>query len=171
VELPRFRGQLSAEATLREQLAVVETRIERAVDLAIETGGIAAAKKRIAALEADQARLTLELQRAAEPPDLSGIHERVRARVEDLQLAFAGAPEGVRAALGALLAGQRLTVHRDDERGFRVDGMLQLPIAEELRHPTGIRALDCVVAGGRYARVCAPIRVALPVLGSVSLAP
>jgi hypothetical protein len=49
----------------RERLVALEAKIARAVDLAIETGGIAAAKRKLEALEAERAALEARLAQGA----------------------------------------------------------------------------------------------------------
>jgi hypothetical protein len=98
VRIIRSRLDSGDPGAVRERLAALEIQLERAVDLAIQTGGIAA-------LESEQARLLIELQRAGDPPDLDALATTVEARVRDIRLAFDGAPGEVRTALGTMLRG------------------------------------------------------------------
>jgi hypothetical protein len=169
VRIIRSRLDSGDPGAVRERLAALEIQLERAVDLAIQTGGIAAVKRKIAALESEQARLLIELQRAGDPPDLDALATTVEARVRDIRLAFDGAPGEVRTALGTMLRGGKISVSPDDERRFRVEGLLQVPMNEDARNREGSGRLDCYVAGARYARVCTlPVPLILPVEGRVS---
>jgi hypothetical protein len=69
---------------------------------------------------------------------------------------FEGAPERARAALSGLLAGRRMRVGPDPERGFRVEGVFHWPLdleARAARAPQATGRLVSVVAGEGYARV------------------
>jgi len=68
-----------------------------------------------------------------------------------------------RLALGGLLSDQRLRIYRDG----RIEGSAILA-PEMLRAPrTTSEPADSVVAGGRYARVCLPAPLLLPVTGRI----
>lgn len=93
------------------------------------------------------------LRAAGKPIELESLRPAIEARVMDFREAFAGAPGECRAALGVLLAGRRMAVHRVDT-GFRVEGLFEVSLTNE---PPGAGytsgRLDCVVAGARSDRL------------------
>jgi hypothetical protein len=84
-------------------------------------------------------------------PDLEAISALVERRVLDLRTTLDSEPEAARRAMRRLLGGERLRVYSDPDRGFRVEGILRVPLNDE---PPGTEAsgrFDCWVAGGRFA--------------------
>jgi hypothetical protein len=88
------------------------------------------------------------------------------ARLEGLEATLKSDIARGRLALSGLLGDQRLRIYRNG----RIEGSAILA-PEMLRAPRMTsRPADRDVAGGRYARVCAPVRVVLPVEGRVGAA-
>ena len=77
--------------------------------------------------------------------------------VQEWRAAFEGSPDDARQALRTLLAGERMRVYLDAERGFRVEGLLRVPTSSE---PPGAASerFACGVAGVRFGTV-EPFRI------------
>ncbi len=106
-------------------------QIERAVDLAVETDGLAAAKRLLQVLEAERAEVESRLATQPCVPDLASLRPVVEAKVDELRATFLGAPIQARRDFGALLGDRRMVVHADAERGFRVEGFFRLSLESE----------------------------------------
>jgi DNA invertase Pin-like site-specific DNA recombinase len=147
---------------VRARLREIDKELANLARFVAKTGKVDAAAAHYAELDAERNRL---LDRLTEPPvfDPEEIRRAAEARVLVLREALAHGPES-RAALRALLGNRRLQVGPDPERGFRVDGLLEVEI--EAGNGRGSRpgpfARD--VAGGCYGtvspRVVAPWRLA-----------
>lgn len=150
--------------------------IERAVELTIETGGIAAAKRKLAALEEERAVITARLESC--PPRVPSAQElrpRVEAGVWEIRWALAGEPRRAREVFGALLGDRRMEVHPDPERGFRVEGLFSLILEgvvgeapADRRGPTGVRL--CGSGGGLRPGIKLPAPIDLPMAGRMASA-
>jgi len=109
-----------------------------------------AAAAHYAALDAERSRL---LDRLAELPvfDPEEIRRAAEARVLALRQALESGPES-RAALRSLLGNRRLRVGPDPDRGFRVEGLLEVELETRTARGGAPEPFDCVVAGGRFYR-------------------
>ena len=140
---PLARGRSARD---RRGLAEIEGEIERAVDLAVRMGGLDAVQRKLEALEVEKREILARLERAPAPLDFDALTAAVMADVQDWHSAFDGSPDA-RRALRALLAGERMRVYSDGERGFRVEGMLRVPTSSE-PPGGGSERFACGVAGG-----------------------
>ena len=85
-------------------------------------------------------------------PDLESLHPLIEERVHDLRKALDGSPDERRAALLAVVRDGRFRVFADHERGFRVEGLLRVPLTEPARDREGRRAGLEVGSGGAIFR-------------------
>ena len=148
--LERVRNQLTAYDPERDRrrLAQLEVQIERAVDLAIETGGLAAAKRKLQALENERVEVESRLATQPRVPDLASLRPMIEAKVDELRTTLLGAPLQARRGFSALLGDRRMVVHADAERGFRVEGLFRWSLENEhARRLQTSGRLDKVVAG------------------------
>jgi hypothetical protein len=147
------RGIDRGSADARRRLAELDAKIERAVELAIETGGMEAVKRKLASLRAEREQLVGRLRVAPQPRSVEALRDLVVRRVMDFREAFGGAPEDCRRALRALLDGDRMRVYADGERTFRIEGLFRLAALESGKPPgASSERFTCRVAGGCYAR-------------------
>src|SRR5690606_5457582 len=130
----------------RKRLAELEVQIERAVELAVRTGGIEAATRRVEALEAEKLEILARLERTPVLPDFDALAATIERRVLDFRAALEGAPDHAQRALRSLLGGERLRVYSDDARGFRVEGLLRVPISSEPPGEPASEGFACRVA-------------------------
>ena len=137
-------------AQAEARLAALDVQIERAVDLAVATGRIEAATRKIGSLRAEREALAARMQAGRAPIHAEGLRPELERRVRDLRAAFAGAPEETRAAFRLLLAGDRMQVHRDAKRAFRVEGVFHVPLMRERPGAQASGPFSCVVAGGGF---------------------
>lgn len=154
LELVRDRLAARDPERDRRRLAEVELQVERAVELAVRMGGrVEAVERKLDALEAEKSEILARLDRAPALPSEAALREIARPRVLDYRGLLESSPEDGRRALRALLAGERMRVYSDTERGFRVEGLFRVPLTHE---PPGDLShsgrFDCVVAGGRFVR-------------------
>ena len=131
-------------AQLEAEIATLDTKIERALDLAIELGDLGAAKNRLRDLKDERAGLTQRLEESRfSIPSLDELMPRLREKLREIESTLrADVPRG-RMALGALLGETRLRVYADG----RIEGVATLApetLAPPKRTP---RALDRDVAG------------------------
>lgn len=86
----------------------------------------------VAALVAElETERTTILAAAARPPAavaLEALRPVIEARVGEYRSLLTAAPESGKRALRALLGDRRMHVYRDDERGFRVEGLFELTL-------------------------------------------
>ncbi len=127
---------------------------EKAVRLAAKLGNLKAYEHVITELREEQRAIEQRLRNGATPIELSPrrLMELVKERVLDLRSAFDGEPEGVRAALRALLGDTRMRVGPDPERDFRVEGVFHWSFeTQAARPPQETGRLVSVVAGEGFA--------------------
>jgi hypothetical protein len=136
---------------LEEELAGLDAKIERALDLAIELGDLGAAKEKLRGLRAERERVAGELARAHRTlPTLEGLKPRLREMLREIETTLRADPKLGRLALGALLGERRIRVYRDG----RIEGALALE--PEMTLPAPRRSQEPaarVVAGGRFDQV------------------
>jgi site-specific DNA recombinase len=150
-ELRRMAGADLQEGGHR-RLAQIEVEIERAVEIAVQTGGLEAATRKLDALRAEQEEIRARL--AGTPmslPAFGDLEPLIEARVADFRAAFEADPATMRRALRALLGDRRIVVREDRDRGFAVEGWLSLPLMQQtpgVSQDSG--RLQRVVAGVRY---------------------
>jgi len=135
----------------RRRLAELEAQIERAVDLAVRVGGLDAAQRKLEALEAEKREVLARLDRAPVRLDVDALASEAERRVLAFRAAFDRSPDHAHRTLRALLAGERLRVYSDEDRGFRVQGMLRVPTSSEPLEARGSEGFACGVAGVRFA--------------------
>jgi len=126
------------------ELAKLDVKIERALDLAIEMGDLDAAKKRLKTLRDERAQLARELVASRiRIPSVEELMPRVCEKLRDLEATLKADIGMGRLALGGLLGDQRLRVYRDG----RIEGVLTLR-PEMLHAPKRtLGRADSVVAG------------------------
>jgi site-specific DNA recombinase len=132
---------------LEAELQQLDTKIERALDLAIELGDLAAAKDRLGSLRTERVRVARDLAQArTNLPTLEELMPVVRAKLEEIeQTLLADVAQG-RMALGALLGDRRLRVYEDG----RIEGVAVLE-PEMLAAPKRTsEPRVSVVAGGGF---------------------
>jgi len=123
--------------------------------------------ERLEALQTQRKRRALDLETVSmDLPAVEELMPRLRAKLQEFESTImADVPLG-RLALGGLIGDDRLRIYADG----RIEGAVTL--APEALHPPKRAAsggADRVVAGGRYARVCLPVPIILPVRGSAAL--
>jgi hypothetical protein len=150
VALEDLRARIkTAEPTrIEAELAKLDTKIERAVDLAIEMGDMDTAKKRLRALRDERERLVRELGASRiQIPSTDELLPRLREKLRDLEVTLKADVALGRLAIGGLLGDQRLRVYRDG----RIEGALTLR-PEMLHAPKRtLGRADSVVAGEGFA--------------------
>src|SRR5262245_32146542 len=109
---------------LEEELAALDAKIGRALDLAIDGGGdLPAVKERLRALRADRERVAGELARAGTVlPTVEELLPRLREKLHAIEKTLRADVKLARLALGALLAEERLRIYRDG----RIEGLAVL---------------------------------------------
>ena len=137
----------SAEPKLLEaELAGLDAKIARALDLAIELGDLVEAKDRLRALRADRERVAGELGRTrVQLPTAEELLPRLREKLREIDATLRADEAMSRLALGALLGDRRIRVYQDG----RIEGVLALE--PEMNLPAPRRAQEpavSVVAGG-----------------------
>ena len=118
--------------------------------------------RKLAKLEQEREELRARLEGVPHELDSGALRALIEARVQDFGAALQACPDAKKRALRALLGDRRIQVHPDDARGFRVEGLVSLPL---MRETPGISEdpgrLQALVAGGRYATLeTAPLRYA-----------
>lgn len=100
--------------------------------------------------ELSRERALIEQQLSAEPivVDLEALKPVIEQKLLDLHGTLSGQPEQGRAALLALLGGRRIKVCADPERGFQVEGILELALETEPPGPSQDRATRIGGSGG-----------------------
>ncbi len=136
----------------RRRLAQVERELENLVRLAAKLGDLEAHAQVLAEHRAERDELLRRLRAA--PPPLAIEPGDLRAALEeaarDLRKPLAAAPGEMRTALFALLAGRRMRVHGEVERGYRVEGVFSLALETGNARGDGPGRFGCVVAGGGF---------------------
>lgn len=134
VALDDLRPKIAAAEPrrLEERLAQLDTKIARALDLAIELADLAEAKQRLAALRDERARAAREgRQTRTVLPTVEELLPRVRALLRNVEATIRSDAALGRPALGGLLGGNRVRIHRDG----RIEGLVTLTSAT--RRPGG----------------------------------
>jgi DNA invertase Pin-like site-specific DNA recombinase len=149
LEIVRSRLADSDPESDRRRLAELEVQVERAVDLGVRTGGLDAVQRKLEALEVERRDILARLDRTPALPDYEALAAAVVHHAKEWQAAFEGSPDHARHALRALLGDERMRVYSDDERGFRVEGLLRVPTSGE-PFREGSERLACGVAGGGF---------------------
>jgi hypothetical protein len=140
----------------RKRLVEIEGELENLIGMAAKLGDLAEYARVIERLCAEKREVMLRLQSREPPPQVSprALKARITEWVADLRAVFDRKQEDMRAALEELLAGSRLKVWPDAERGFRVEGMLELrPKTKAARPHMETGRLASVVAGARSDRL------------------
>jgi DNA invertase Pin-like site-specific DNA recombinase len=145
----RSRIEAAEPRRLESELAALDAKIERALDLAIELGDLAIAKERLRKLRTERERLAGELLAVRiDLPTAEQLMPRLRERLRDIESTLQGDLARGRLTLGALLGDRRLRVYSDG----RVEGnaLLEAESIPALRRTPGPGV--SVVAGGRFGR-------------------
>jgi hypothetical protein len=134
-----------AEPTrLEEELAGLDVRIARALDLAIELGDLAEAKDRLRALRAERERKAGELDRArVDLPTAEELMPRLREKLGALEATLRADVALSRLALGTLLGDRRIRVYRDRQ----IEGLGRWPLKRPRPRGEASEPRDSVVAG------------------------
>ena len=158
LDLARVRTAEGPSSADRERLAEVETQIEHLVRLAAQLGHLDAHGRVLGELERERQELRQRLLRSSPALDLEALRDPIEKTLNDLGAWLTGTPEQGRAALRALLGDRRLRVGPDTERGFRIDGELEVTL--ELRTAWDHEDLQAVRFGGSGGRfgTCESVR-------------
>ena len=147
VALTELRRRMAASdpQQIEAQLAAVDAKIARALDLAIEHGDDVVREK-LSELKGQRdtlARARAELR--LEIPTADELKPRLRERLHDLEAALCAGLASGRLTLGALFGEQRMRVHRNG----RIEGVATLQPDEKLpASPRSARAGSCDGSGG-----------------------
>jgi DNA invertase Pin-like site-specific DNA recombinase len=133
----------------RERIHEIDKELANLARYVAKTGKVDAGAAHYAELDAERTRL---LDRLTELPvfDPDEIRRAAEARFLALREALEHGPES-RAALRSLLRNRRLRVGPDPDRGFRVEGLLEVELETRTARGGAPEPFDCVVAGGRSA--------------------
>ncbi len=125
VALDELRRKIAAAEPrrLEETLAQLDTKIARALDLAIELGDLAEAKERLGALRVERARVAREYEQTRTTlPTVEELMPRVRALLRNVEATIRADVALGRLALGGLLGENRVRVYADG----RIEGLATL---------------------------------------------
>ncbi|HME71649.1 MAG TPA: zinc ribbon domain-containing protein [Myxococcota bacterium] len=146
LDLAQVRAAEPRASSDRARLAEVETEIEHLVRLAARLGHLDAHERVLDELERERDQLRARLRQSVPEFDLEALRDPIDKTLQDLGAWLMGTAEQGRAALRALLGERRLQVRPDSERGFRIDGELELAL--EIRTARGPEDLEAVRFGG-----------------------
>jgi DNA invertase Pin-like site-specific DNA recombinase len=119
----RRRANSAEPRLLEAELAALDTKVERALDLAIELGDMPAAKERLHALRVERVSLAQRLDEAHQDlPTVEELLPRLREKLRDLDVTLGADLARGRLALGSLLDGERIRVYADG----RMEGLARL---------------------------------------------
>jgi hypothetical protein len=147
----RKRIEAAEPRALEAELAVLDRKIETALDLALELGDLAAVKDRLRGLRDERGRVAGDLARAlVDLPTAEDLMPLVRAKLREIEATIRADVAGGRLALGALLGERRIRVYRDGriEGALALEPEMKLPASRKPQRPA-----DSVVAGGCNTRV------------------
>jgi len=151
IEELRRRMQAAEPKRLEAELADLDKKIDRALDLVIDLGD-PGAKDRLRTLRTERERVAGELsQLRIEFPSTDELMPRLREKLREIEVTLKADVARGRLALGGLLGNQRLRVYKDG----RIEGSATLS-PETIAAPK--RASEPrvrVVAGGRFG-TCTP---------------
>jgi hypothetical protein len=125
VALADLRQRIArAEPTrLEGELACLDTKIVRALDLAIELGDLGEAKEKLRGLRAERERVAGELARArVDLPTAEELMPRLREKLRAIEETLRADVALSRLALGTLLGDRRIRVYQDG----RIEGLATL---------------------------------------------
>jgi hypothetical protein len=130
------------------ELAELDAKIGRALDLAIEHGDVAAVKDRLRDLKAERDRVArLHAQARMALPTADELMPLLREKLRDIGATLHADVASGRLALGALLGERQIRIYRDG----RIEGAVALDaLPAPSRHPKPVAS---VVAGERYAQI------------------
>ncbi len=166
LDLAHVRDSDTASSDDRERLTQVETEIEHLVRLVARLGHLDAHERVLADLERERGTLQRRLRRSEPQIDVEELRGPIEKTVRDLGAWLTGTPEQGRAPLEALLGDRRLRVGPDAERGFRIDGELELALElRTARDPEDLRAVRFGGSGGALRNM--RVRVLPPLLRRV----
>jgi hypothetical protein len=149
LDLAHARDSDTASSDDSERLIQVETEIEHLVRLVARLGHPDAHERVLADLERERETLRRRLRRSDPQIDVEELRGPIERTVRDLGAWLTGTPAQGRAALEALLGERRLRVGPDAERGFRIDGELELALElRTARDPQDLRAVRFGGSGG-----------------------
>lgn len=130
------------------ELAAVDAKIERALDLAIDLGDMPAAKERLRALRIERETLAQRLGEAhRDLPTVQELLPKLRENLHDLEATLGADLAQGRLALGSLLDGERIRVYADG----RMEGLASISAGNDPAPRRSSGPGVSVVAGGRYA--------------------
>jgi hypothetical protein len=148
LERARERGGRDGDAE-RRRLRELDTEVRNLIDLAARVGDLDEAAARIRELQRERETLRRRLRRSEPQIDVDELRAPIERAVRDLGAWLTGTPKQGRAALAALLGDRRLRVGPDAERGFRIDGELELALElRTARDPQDLRAVRFGGSGG-----------------------
>lgn len=161
VALDELRQRMAAAEPrqLEAELAELDTKIGRALDLATEFGDMEAAKARLRELRAERERVARAHAAARVTlPTLEELRPRLREKLQAIEATLRADLAAGRLTLGALFGQERLRVHRDG----RIEGVATIQPDEKLpASPRSARAGSCVGSGGALRpRVTIPLPMA-----------
>ena len=134
----------------RRRLAEIAVETERAVELAVRIGGLDAVQRKLEGLEAEKREILGRLDTTRALPDVDALAAEATRRVLAHRAVFEGNPEHAQRGLRALLSGERLRIHADPDRAFRVEGLLRVPTSNEPPGALGSEGFAFGVAGGGF---------------------
>ena len=126
LEIVRARMAERDDSRDRNELARLDAEAARIVEAIAAAGDVAELTARLREVDASRERIHTRLRATPLGGSDDEIRERVRSKLDDVAGVLARGPQEARGALSALLAGRRLAVHADEDRGFRVEGVLRL---------------------------------------------
>jgi hypothetical protein len=162
VALGELRRRIAAAEPrrLEETLTQLDTKISRALDLAIGLGDLAEAKEKLGALRDERSRVAREYEQArTHLPTVEELMPRVRAMLRNVEAMMRSDVALGRLALGGLLGENRVRIYPDG----RIEGLATLS-PETLAAPevSPGAARPCGSGGPLHARsvVDLPVRIA-----------
>jgi len=143
----RKRIEAAEPRRIEAELASLDAKIARALDLAIELGDLDAAKQKLGELRDKREGVSRELASARiDLPAVEDLKPRLREKLRNLESSLKADVALGRLALGGLLSDQRLRVYRDG----RIEGAVFLS-PETLQAPgRNLEPAGRDVAGARY---------------------
>jgi hypothetical protein len=167
VALDDLRSRIEAVEPVRleAELAALDRKIERALDLAIELGDLDTAKEKLRALRGEREGIARNLASVRiDLPAVEDLMPQMREKFRDIETTLKADIVGGRLASGGLLGNERLRAYQDG----RIEGTALLEPEDTTAPRRTSGPAVSVVAEARYARDSTlPVPLRLPVEGRV----